>query len=84
MEISTSDRTEEEIKESQEEQEEEVIFKMMSFRCLFKNGLSSDLFPQSLLLSQFSPGLDALIAVNVLTCAAITNGEVSLLSRLQM
>ena len=48
---------------------------MLSFRRLFKNGLSSNLFPQSLLLSQFSPGLVALIAVSVLTCAAITNDE---------
>ena len=67
---------EEEIKKSREEQEEEVIVTMLSFRRLFKSELSSNLFPQSLLLSQFSPGLVALAAVSVLTCAAITNDEV--------
>ena len=49
---------------------------MLSLRRLFKNGLSFNLFPQSLLLSQYSPGLVAIIAVSVLTCAAITNDEI--------
>ena len=48
---------------------------MLSYRRHFSNGLSFNLFPQSLLLSQFSPGLVALIAVSVLTCATISNDE---------
>ena len=47
---------------------------MPSFRRLSR-GLSFNLFPQSLLLSQCSPSLVALIAVSVLTCAAISNDE---------
>ena len=48
---------------------------MLSYRRLFRNGLSFNSFPQSLLLSQFPPGLVALIAVSVLTCATISNDE---------
>ena len=52
-----------------------MIAILLSYRRLFKNGLSFHLFPQSLLLSQFSPGLVALIAVSVLTCATLSNDE---------
>ena len=45
---------------------------MPSFRRLSR-GLSFKLLSQSLLLSQYSPSLVALIAVSVLTCAAISN-----------
>ena len=47
---------------------------MPSFRRLSR-GLSFNRFTQSLLLSQYSPSLVALIAVSVLTCAAISNDE---------
>ena len=65
---------EEEIKEVCQEQQKEEVVRMPSFRRLSR-GLSFNLFPQSLLLSQYSPSLVALIAVNVLTCAAISNDE---------
>ena len=47
---------------------------MPPFRRLSR-GLSFNLFPQTLLLSQYSPSLVALIAVSVLTCASISNDE---------
>ena len=47
---------------------------MPSFRRL-SGGLSFKLLHQALLLSQYSPSLVALIAVSVLTCAAISNDE---------
>ena len=47
---------------------------MPSFRRLSR-GLSFNLSSQPLLLSQYSPSLVALIAVRVLTCAAISNDE---------
>ena len=65
---------EEEIKEvCQEQQEEEVVRNVISSSPLQRPFFNP--FPQSLLLSQYSPSLVALIAVNVWTCAAISNDE---------